>query len=265
MCSSEDKELILEMVDFRPLRDARILITGGSGFIGSWMSIRPAWLRMTALNQLQYDYGDWDKQSWDAIIHLAPPLPRRVIECADRCDAKILYASSGAVYDRQPGEYATGKRMGENQLIEWGGRFGIARMFTFCGAWMRNHFAVTNYICDAFAGGPIKIRGDNVTRSYMYAADMAVWLWRILLHSENGIYNVGGSNPVTMYELAHEVRRHFRQPDIVYDRIYGPDARPNYIPQGLEKTCAELDVEEYNDFSSAISKTVDWYKRHLHA
>jgi nucleoside-diphosphate-sugar epimerase len=242
----------------------RILCTGGTGFIGQWLKL--AHYEITPINELQYTYGDWDKQPWDYIIHLAPPLPARAIKCADKCGAKILYASSGAVYDRELNDYASGKLMGEAQLVAWGGEYSIARMFTFAGGAMRNHFAVINYIMDAMAGGPIRIRGDNVTRSYMYAGDMVKWLWEILLNGDRKIYEVGGSHPVNMYQLAQEVAKHFKPtPQIIYDRIYGPDARPVYLPLNAGETKAELGVEETVEFEDAIRLTVEWYKRYLHA
>jgi nucleoside-diphosphate-sugar epimerase len=265
MIDLRDIDLIMDNVPFKRLTGARVLITGGSGFIGSWLAVAPPDVKIVRLDHTQYDFGNWDKKDWDYIIHLAPPLPMRVIRCAARCGAKILYASSGAVYDRERGEYANTKLLGERQLEDWAGKYSIARMFTFTGAYMRNHFAVINYITDALGGGPIKIRGDNVTRSYMYAADMAVWLWRILLDGTNGIYEVGGSVPCTMFELAHEIRHHFQpMPHICYDRIYGPDARPVYLPHGLEATAQELNLSEYTTFGAGILRTVEWYRRYLH-
>lgn len=267
MINPGDEDLIYDEVAWSRLRGARVLITGGTGFIGHWLQVVPrGFVTICALNELQYTHGDWDRQAWDYIIHLAPPLPLRAIRCADVCGAKILYASSGAVYDRQINDYGQAKLLGENQLLDWGGKFTIARMFTFCGGWMRNHFAVTNYIIDAIGGGPIRIRGDNVTRSYMYAADMAVWLWRLLLDGEPRVYEVGGSVPVTMMELAREIRHRFQpMPEITFDRIYGPDARPIYLPRMLEQTAHEIGASEYHTLSQAITKTVDWYKDYLHA
>lgn len=260
--NASDKDIIQTHVPFARLANKRVLITGGTGFIGTWMQYAPG-VNVTALNREQYIYGKWDFAEWDYIIHLAPPpeTAERVIRCARRCNATVLFSSSGAVYDKVKGDYAMSKIHDENLLLDSGVDARIARMFAFAGAHMPNRFALINYIWDAIAGGPIKIRGDNVTRSYLYAADMAVWMWHILTHGEpRGVYEVGSEHAVTMEELAAEIGKNFApRPGMRYERIYGPDPRPRYVPD-TEKTRAALGVEEYTALEVGIRKTIDWYK-----
>jgi nucleoside-diphosphate-sugar epimerase len=257
----DDTLFIFSKIDFERLYDKRILITGGTGFIGHWLSIVPAGVKVVRLNQLQYEYGEWPKQDWDIIIHLAPPMPIKVIRVAERTGALVFYASSGAIYDANKAEYATGKLLGERQLLDSGLDVRIARMYSFVGPHMRNHFAIINYIVDALSGGPIKIRGDNVVRSYLYAADMAVWLWRIILDGgSRQIYEVGGSLPVTMSELATLVASFFvPHPAVIYDRMFGPDARPLYVPRDLDKAKHFLQVEEWTSLMDGLQKTIAHY------
>jgi nucleoside-diphosphate-sugar epimerase len=259
--SQKDKDFILSSIDWSALAGKRILITGGSGFIGHWLGVAPKSLLIASLNRLQYEYGNWHKYEWDWIIHLANVSPERVIECAQRNGAGILFASSGAVYDKDPGEYALEKIHSERMLWDSGLVVKIARMFTFTGAHMRNHFAVTNYILDAISGSQIKIRGDNVTRCYMYAADMAVWLWRIVLDGVPGrAYEVGSNHEITMQGLAGEIARNFEpRPEIIEERIYGPDARPVYVPTGLARTMGDLGVTHTVGFKDAIARTIESY------
>jgi len=163
---------------------------------------------------------------------------RRTLQlAAEKRVARMLLTSSGAVYGRQPPEllhmpeeftggpdpldprsaYAEGKRAAE-QLCAIaclpppagsGLHIAIARCFAFVGPHLPldTHFAIGNFIRDAIAGGPIRIRGDGTPyRSYLYAADLAEWLVTILLRGQSGrAYNVGSEAAISIEALAREV------------------------------------------------------------
>lgn len=160
---------------------------------------------------------------------------RRVLELARRCHAdSLLLVSSGAVYGPQPGEVAA---IGEDhpggaqtpqdtpaytlgkKAAEWlahvharghGLDLRVARLFAFVGPYLPldKHFAIGNFLRDALAGQPITLQGDGTPlRSYLHAADLSAWLWAILLddRARGGIYNVGGSEAVSIRQLAERV------------------------------------------------------------
>ncbi len=146
---------------------------------------------------------------------------------------KFLLTSSGAVYGRQPADlrhipedfagapdpidprsaYGEGKRLAELACILHAQRHGlepkIARCFAFVGPYLPldSYYAVGNFLRDGLLGGPIRVSGDGTPyRSYLYAADLAVWLWTILFRATPcRAYNVGSDLPVTMGELAATV------------------------------------------------------------
>ena len=163
---------------------------------------------------------------------------RRVLElAATHGTRKLLFVSSGAVYGRQPSElthipedyvgapdpldpasaYGEGKRAAELLCSMSAGKQGleikIARCFAFVGPHLplNAHFAVGNFLRDGLASGPIQVLGNGTpVRSYLYSAELAVWLWTILFQGANArAYNVGSETCLTIAETAHAVADSF--------------------------------------------------------
>jgi dTDP-glucose 4,6-dehydratase len=159
---------------------------------------------------------------------------RRVLEFARSHGVRrFLFTSSGAVYGRQPPElthipeeypgapatidaessYGQAKRASEFMSAMYGRMYGfeatIGRLFAFVGPLLPldANFAVGNFIGDALRGGPVRIAGDGTPyRSYLYAADLAIWLWTVLLRGKGAYpYNIGSPQAFTIAELARTV------------------------------------------------------------
>jgi nucleoside-diphosphate-sugar epimerase len=156
-----------------------------------------------------------------------------MLDVAARSHAsRFLLLSSGAVYEPPPphggfdeasprgpqwpaerSAYAAGKRAAEDltwAAAERGLDVTVARLFAFVGPHLPldRHFAIGNFIADALAGRTIRVHGDgSPVRSYLYAADMALWLWTMLLHeaAAGAAYNVGSEQPLTIAETARLV------------------------------------------------------------
>jgi nucleoside-diphosphate-sugar epimerase len=142
----------------------------------------------------------------------------------------------------------------------------IARGFAFVGPHLPldAHFAIGNFIRDALAGGPIRIRSDGTAvRSYLYAADLAVWLWTILVAGKSGqAYNVGGAEAVTMAELARRVRDELApNSQIQQDRQPIPGQPVDrYVPD-VSRAANELGLEPRITIEEAVSRTAEWARR----
>jgi nucleoside-diphosphate-sugar epimerase len=121
-----------------------------------------------------------------------------------------------------------------------------------------------NFIGDALEGRTIRVCGDGTpTRSYLYAADLAIWLWTILLRGEAARpYNVGSEHGVSISDLAHMVARVVADGrvdvDVAEERI--PDAPPHrYVPDTSRAT-RELGLGTTVLLEDAVSRTAEWHR-----
>ena len=203
---------------------------------------------------------------------------------------KFLLTSSGAVYGKQPPEmthvpesyagapdpvnpanvYAEGKRTAELLCALYQKRdrldCKIARCWAFCGPHLPldQHFAIGNFIGDVLAGGPIQIQGDGTPRrSYLYAADLAVWLWTILLRAPALVpFNVGAARDVSILELAQTGAMTLNpQTEIRVARQIVPGAAPlRYVPC-VDRARAVLGLRPTIGLEEGIRRTARWYEK----
>ena len=216
---------------------------------------------------------------------------RRVLEfAATHGTRKLLLVSSGAVYGRQPPDlthvpedypgapdpldpasaYGEGKRAAELLCALASHKSGleirIARCFAFVGPYLPldAHFAIGNFIRDALGGGPIRVNGDGTPhRSYLYAADLAVWLWTVLFRGQPArAYNVGSEAGMTLAEVAQAVHDNVTPPAAVQIAQPPNPAQPasRYVP-ATSKARTELGLRETVRLGDGIRRTVLWHRQ----
>ena len=244
-----------------------------------------------------FDYPDGE---YSHVLHLAKesepaasaPGTARVLEFAEsHSTTELLFTSSGAVYGRQPedrerltedfagvpsledphAEYALGKRAGEDLCAAAAGsrvHAKIARCFTFVGPYMDFDagYAIGNFIRDAIRADAVQVSGDGTAlRSYLYAADLAVWLWTILFAGEDAVpYNVGSPDPVSIGDTACLVARVAGEGKPV--RITGtaglhPTPPERYVPD--TSRAAHLGLRVEIGLEEAVRRTASWYRSTL--
>ena len=109
--------------------------------------------------------------------------------------------------------YAEAKRVTELLAALMAARTGCevinTRCFAFVGPGLATdgHFAVGNFIRGAISGQHVQLNSPgSAQRSYLYGADLAVWLLLLLLEAPHGkAFNVGSDQPVSILELAQRV------------------------------------------------------------
>jgi dTDP-glucose 4,6-dehydratase len=336
----QDLEHVLEQTNafWGHARGGRLFITGGTGFVGSWLvesflhvidRLRidasmvlltrdpedftrraPHLVKNDALKVIGGDITSFEfpPGKFDFVIHAAtqhnvlvsPTSPlgtfdsdilgtRRVLEFTRQAGARrLLFTSSGAVYGQQPpsishineefwgapsttdasSAYGQAKRVSEFMVQMYGRVYGfdslIARLFAFVGPRLPLdlNFAVGNFIRDALRGDAIRIEGDGTPlRSYLYAADLSVWLWRILF---DGVaarpYNVGSDQSISIADLARSVASQIRVDSLV--RVARqPDAGSlprRYVPS-IDRASSELDLKVLIDLDEGIRRTAAWH------
>jgi len=243
---------------------------------------------------------EYPKGDFDFVIHAAAESTRPVSDAetretivdgtkrclelgASRAARKFLFVSSGSVYGRQPPElaripedfaagfepeglnaYGKAKREAERLVLASNGFDAtIARGFAFVGPHLAldRHFAIGNFIRDALGGGPIVVRGDGTPlRSYLYAADLVVWLLTILLQGRpSAAYNVGSEEAISIADLAHLVAETVRPGTEVRVLVSATGEPPvRYVPS-TKRARSELGLQVWTPLAEAIRRTANWY------
>ncbi len=215
---------------------------------------------------------------------------QRVLELArTRGTRRLLFSSSGAVYGMQPADllhipedyagaplptdvnsaYGQSKRMSEFLCSVWSRVYGfdalIGRLFAFAGPLLPldANYAVGNFVRDAMAGGPVRISGDGTPyRSYLYAADLAIWLWVLLLRGKGGTaYNVGSPHEISIADLAQTVVE-VAAPGakIRIERQPVPGSTPlRYVP--ATDRAALLGLQPWIPLEESIRRMCEWHRK----
>jgi nucleoside-diphosphate-sugar epimerase len=220
---------------------------------------------------------------------------RRVLELAKVSGAKrLLYVSSGAVYGRSssvpftPETYIGGRdplspknpydeakhvaeqlcfAAAEGTTLEP----VIARCFAFVGPHLPldAHFAIGNFIRSAIEDNAIEVRGDGTPRrSWLYMADLAAWLWTLLVQGQSGrVYNVGSDEAYSIAAAATLVAQILR-PDgeggstlpVHIHGVANPSAPVNQYVPSIELARQELGLQVRVSLAEAVRRTARWYE-----
>jgi len=204
----------------------------------------------------------------------------RLLEMAvrDKCDGFLL-CSTGAVYQAQgrhlreedplipldaPISYGRIRHKVEDQCrgtcSARGLNLKIARGFAFAGPRLPQNagFALADFLKDAAEGKNIRVKGTGEpVRSYLYASDMAVWLWKILLTGQETIeFNVGSEEGIRLGELAKRIADFAqRKVEVLGQPSSGAAQNRVYVP-AVQKVRESLDTPAILSLDRILKKMV---------
>jgi dTDP-glucose 4,6-dehydratase len=228
--------------------------------------------------------GPVEKEKPEELRSIIVDGARNMLAVARDCGAaRLLQTSSGAVYgpangggikEDAPlaprGVYGFAKLEAERIVAGEAGAglsCPIARCFAFAGPYMPfdAHFAFGNFVSDALAGRDIVVKGDgSPLRSFMYSAELALWLLRTLAtgrHAE--AYNVGSDEAVSVLDLAERIRSLSGTRGAV--RVLGESqagAGNAYVPD-LSKAKRELGLKLKTGLDESIRRTLEWRRAEI--
>ncbi|MBV9404380.1 MAG: NAD(P)-dependent oxidoreductase [Acidobacteriaceae bacterium] len=338
----QDLDFILEhSADiWAPLRNQQIFITGGTGFIGTWLVESLVWAndrldlntRAVLLTRnpeafrrkaphaanhpsIQFHRGeaatfDFPDGEFPFVIHGAtePHIPSTPEEPTANFDLdlrathraldfarthgtrRFLFTSSGKAYGEQPPEitnvpeeypgapltidlkspYGQAKHASEFVCAMYGRQFGfttvLTRLFAFSGPHLPLdlNFAIGNFVRDVLKGGPVRIEADGTPyRSYLYAAEMAIWMWTLLTRGESRIYNVGSGEGLSIAELARAVVENtVPETRIEIARTPIAGALPSRYVPAVDRVRKEFGLRQILPLDEQIRRMYAWHQQH---
>jgi UDP-glucose 4-epimerase len=297
---------------------SRVLITGGSGFIGSHVvdslldaghAVRNYDLRHSPYHgrdQIETAIGnltDADAitnalDGCDAVIHLAAYADVGIViedpvgaeqtnsrgtltvlqACRDAGVKRVVYGSTIWVYGESTDDpvteesglglpkhlYTASKLAGEMYCTSYSELYDlettILRFGIPYGPRARPATVIPIFVRKALAGEPLTLAGDGLqTRRFVYVEDLADGVVRALRpEAANRVYNLAGTETVTIRELAETVQEHVGEVEIVHTPGRSGDFAGAEISSA--RAAAELDWSASTKLHEGVAGYLSWLR-----
>lgn len=138
----------------------------------------------------------------------------------------------------------------------------VVRPFSLLGPYqpLDRPFAHTSFIADGLKGDAIRVQGDGSTiRSYMYGADAAFWMLRMMVGGKSGdVFNVGSDEAIDLRTMALKVAAGFQsRPEVLFNTGIRSVRTDRLVPS-IAKAQDRLKLSPMTPLDMAISKTIEW-------
>jgi nucleoside-diphosphate-sugar epimerase len=122
---------------------------------------------------------------------------------------------------------------------------------------------MSNFIKKSVSNNKIEMldSGDTV-RSYIYVTDAIIMCWNILFKGKFNVYNVGGTEVYSVYDIAQKIGEIF---NIEVIRPVNDDQRltgsPKFVNVKLDQYFSEFNKFPFETISDGLNNIIHWYKK----
>ena len=207
-----------------------------------------------------------------------------LLEIAKRHGARFVFLSSSEVYGSPPpGEiptketypgnsltsntraaYRESKRLGEALCFIYHRNFSVeakvARLGPIYGPGISIHDerVMGNFMKKAIVDKHIKLMdGGKGLRTYCYVTDALNMLLKIMINGKDVLYNVGGNETVSIYEIAQMIA-HSCGATCEAGSGTGMKDAPDVVKLDVSKACNEFKINKFVPFKEGLKRTIDW-------
>lgn len=175
----------------------------------------------------------------------------------------------GSINTNHPrASYIESKKMGEvicNIYKNMGYDVKIIRLCLAygIGAKLTDKRVINDFIIKGIENNKITLLDKGMAkRSYCYTADVIEMILNILFKGKSLIYNVGGVEEVSIYELANKISKEL---NVKFDLPKFKDVNPSIgavqnVSLNIDKYINEFGNKEFVSIDDGIEKTIDWFK-----
>jgi len=209
---------------------------------------------------------------------------KTLLDTARTNKAKLVFLSTSEIYGNPPPEeiptkesypgnsltsssraaYVESKRLGEalcyiyNRKYDIGSR--VARMALVYGPGITIHDerVMGNFMKNASVYKHIKLMdAGKGLRTYCYITDALNMLLKIMVLGKDVIYNVGGTETVSIYKMAQLVASYY---GATYEAssASGLKDAPDIVKLDVSKACNEFGIHTFTPFKEGLKRTMDW-------
>ena len=210
----------------------------------------------------------------------------RVLEAARQAESgRVILASTVWVYAATVGQevdettsfapetdrhlYVSTKIAAElicrDYLTLYGRPYTVLRYGIPFGPRMRDNLVIAAFIKRALQGEPLKIDGDGrQERYFVYVEDLArAHALALAPQAENRTYNLDGAQPVSIRDIAEQVREQVGDVTVEYGPARPGDFRARVVRS--DRARDELGWRQDVSFQEGMGRTIAWYRARMTA